>query len=122
MRIKVDKNLPDSLAVGLRALGHDADTVVDESLGGRDDRVVWEAAQSEQRFFQTQDLDFSDVRLFPPNAHAGLMLIRIKEPSRRRLSRRVLDVFVNENVEAWKGCYLILTDTKLRVRRPDSEP
>ncbi len=74
MRIKLDENLPASLAVVLGALGHDVDTVVDEQLGGSDDLTVWQAAQQAQRFFISQDLDFSDVRQFVPGTHEGLLL------------------------------------------------
>ncbi|MGO9262748.1 MAG: DUF5615 family PIN-like protein [Bryobacteraceae bacterium] len=34
MKFKLDENLPIDLVTDLRALGHDADTVVDEGLGG----------------------------------------------------------------------------------------
>ena len=60
MRIKLDENLPAGLADKLATLGHDVDTVADENLSGRPDPDVWQAAQQEQRFFITQDLDFSD--------------------------------------------------------------
>jgi hypothetical protein len=41
--------------------GHDVHTPDDENLGGADDDAIWEAAQREQRFIITQDLDFSDM-------------------------------------------------------------
>ena len=34
MKFKIDENLPSELAVDLRDLGHEADTVFDESLAG----------------------------------------------------------------------------------------
>jgi len=59
MRLKLDENIPASGAVRLAALGHDVHTVRDEGLGGRPDDDVWHAAQAEDRFLVTQDLDFS---------------------------------------------------------------
>jgi len=47
VRIKLDENLPVSLAARLTALGHSVDTVIDEGLAGRDDGSVWQAAQGE---------------------------------------------------------------------------
>ena len=44
MRLKLDENLPASAATRLAALGHDVHTVLDESLGGKQDAVVWTAA------------------------------------------------------------------------------
>jgi predicted nuclease of predicted toxin-antitoxin system len=77
MKLKLDENLPATLAVRLRELGHDADTVRDEGLTGRPDELVWQAAQAEGRFLVTQDLDFSDARKFAPGTHCGILLVRI---------------------------------------------
>ncbi len=66
MKIKLDENLPIRLARALEKLGHDTDTIPEEGLTGQNDIQVWEAAQETDRFFITQDLDFSDTRRFPP--------------------------------------------------------
>lgn len=66
MRIKLDENLPHSLAAELSALGHDVDTVPQEGLRGQPDEAIWSAAQLSERFLITQDLDFSDIRQFKP--------------------------------------------------------
>jgi predicted nuclease of predicted toxin-antitoxin system len=58
VKIKLDENLPYRLVSFLTELGHDADTVFHERLAGRDDDVVWQAAQGDGRFLVTQDLDF----------------------------------------------------------------
>ena len=49
MKLKLDENLPASAAPRLAGLGHDVHTVLDESLGGKPDAVVWTAAQAEGR-------------------------------------------------------------------------
>jgi len=116
VRIKLDENLPATLAARLRQLGHDADTVQEEGLCGRDDETVWEAAQREERFLITQDLDFSDMRKFPPGTHAGLLLVRLQEASRRQIERRVMDLFATEAVETWAGRLVVATGVKLRTR------
>jgi len=59
MKIKLDENIPVSVASVLSDLGHDTDTVPKEGLGGRDDHDIWEAAQKTNRFFITQDLTVS---------------------------------------------------------------
>lgn len=59
MKIKLDENMPVSLAEQLRKLGHDVHTVPEEALSGQSDPNIWRAAQAEQRFLITQDLDFS---------------------------------------------------------------
>ncbi|MEW6279679.1 MAG: DUF5615 family PIN-like protein [Candidatus Eremiobacterota bacterium] len=105
MRIKLDENLPCDILAPWQ-VAHDVDTVEQEGLTGRDDPAVWQAAQREHRLLITQDLDFSDLRRFLPGTHHGVLLIRMQNPSRRRL------------VESWAGCFVVATDSKIRVRRP----
>src|SRR2546425_2087064 len=89
MKTKLDENLPDGLSRQLVARGHDAQTVPEQRLGGAKDFTVWDAAQREGRFFITQDFDFSDMRRFMPGTHHGLLLVRLRNPSRRALLERV---------------------------------
>ena len=118
MRIKLDENLPAALAKILAAAGHDVDTSPDEGLTGRPDPAVWRAAQDTGRFLVTQDLDFSDVRRYQPGTHHGLLLVRLVEPSRRRLIERVRHLFATEAVDTWRRCFIVATDRKTRIRRP----
>ena len=118
MKIKLDENLPEHLVSELQALGHDTDTVRSEHLAGRDDDQVWQAAQAADRFLITQDLDFSDVRRFTPGTHAGLLLVRLAQPGRTALVARVAMLFATEQVDQWRGCLVVATDHKVRIKRP----
>jgi predicted nuclease of predicted toxin-antitoxin system len=118
MKIKLDENLPASLVEGLMPLGHDVDTVVQEGLAGAIDPEVWRVAQNEARFLITQDLDFSDIRQFAPGSHHGIMLVRLREPGRKALYRYVVQAFADEDTTDWPGCFIVLSDHKLRVLRP----
>jgi predicted nuclease of predicted toxin-antitoxin system len=119
VKIKLDENLPDRLVPVLTALGHNLDTVRTEHLTGRADPQVWTATQAAQRFLITQDLDFSDMRRYAPGTHAGLLLVRLTHPGRSALFERVSRVFQTENVEDWAGCLVVVTERKVRVRRPE---
>ena len=118
MRIKLDENIPARLTQELGSLGHDVDTVLHECLTGEDDGQIWQAAQREARFLITQDLDFSDIRRFAPGSHAGLLLVRLRDPGRNALAAVVREVFSCHAAEEWKGCFVVITETKLRVQRP----
>lgn len=122
MKIKLDENLPVRLVGILAPLGHEIDTVAQEGLAGHNDIQVWEAAQRAGRFLITQDLDFSDLRRFVPGAHHGLLLIRLREPGRNALVKRIQTIFQTEEVERWHACFVVVTEHKIRVRYPkDSE-
>jgi predicted nuclease of predicted toxin-antitoxin system len=115
MKIKLDENLPLRLAAFLNQLGHDTHTVRDERLIGRADMEIWEAAQREARFLITQDLDFSDLRRFVPGSHHGILLLRLRSPSRRKLIDRIVGLFQEENVSQWAGAFVVATERKVRV-------
>jgi predicted nuclease of predicted toxin-antitoxin system len=79
---------------------------------------VWRASQPGNCFLITQDLDFSDMRLYTPGTHAGLLLVRLAHPGRDALVERVAALFATEPVDQWQGCLVVATDHKLRVKRP----
>jgi predicted nuclease of predicted toxin-antitoxin system len=87
-------------------------------LAGRDDNEVWQAAQAADRFLITQDLDFSDVRSFRPGTHAGLLLVRLAQPGSNALVARVAMLFATEHVDEWRGCLVVATEHKVRMKRP----
>jgi hypothetical protein len=86
---------------------------------GRPDREVWQAAKAADRFLITQDLDFSDLRQYTPGTHAGLLLVRLARPGRKALIDRVKSLFATQPVDQWKGCLVVMTDNKVRVKHPD---
>ena len=119
MKIKLDENLPRRLAIILKDLGHDAHTLHDESLLGCADTEIWAATQKESRFLITQDLDFSDLRQFAPGSHHGILLVRLRSPNRIDLIERIGELFRTENVREWAGCFVVATERKIRVLKPD---
>jgi len=67
MRAKLDENLPVEAAELLRAAGWQCDTAYDEGLTGADDARVAAVCQAEARVLFTLDLDFADIRAYPPS-------------------------------------------------------
>lgn len=118
MRIKLDENLPTDLSALIEAFGHEVDTVPEEGLTSHPDEEVWQAAKRENRFFMTQDLDFSDIRKYVPGTHPGLLLLRLESPSRKAIITRVHSILQTVPIGNWSGCLVVATDHKIRVRRP----
>lgn len=117
MRILLDENLPIRLVAALRALGHDVEHVYTKDLSGRPDPDVMALAQREERFLITLDRRFADARLFTPGTHAGVLFVRLKHPARRALFEKVRSLFEAEDVESWRGRFVVASDRKLRVAR-----
>ncbi len=75
-RFKLDENLPHDAQTLLVRAGHDAHTVHDEQLDGCPDDRILDACVKEIRILITLDLDFSDIRRYPPAAHHGIWVLR----------------------------------------------
>ncbi|MDC7217410.1 MAG: DUF5615 family PIN-like protein [Spirochaetales bacterium] len=65
-KFKIDENLPVEVAEMLKAAGDDAMTILDQSMVGELDPKVASVCKSEGRALVTLDLDFSDIRTYPP--------------------------------------------------------
>ncbi|MHB1654881.1 MAG: DUF5615 family PIN-like protein [Burkholderiales bacterium] len=115
MKIKLDENLPVRWVPILQNYGYDVDTVLAENLGGRPDADIWQAVCAEGRFLITQDLDFSDTRQFVPGTHAGLLLVRLREPGAQALKEAINAIAAE--IANWAGCFVVLTENKIRIKR-----
>ena len=79
MKLKIDENLPCECADILRGGGFDADTVADERLSGAEDSTIADHCRSEGRVLITLDLDFANIRAYPPAEYAGIIILRSKK-------------------------------------------
>ena len=117
MKVKLDENMPAGLVGILSRYGHDAVTVPQE-LAGQFDAVIWEAAQREGRFLITMDLDFADIRRFPPGAHEGILILRLSRQGRRAIWTLFQAILVQQPLDSFKGCIVIADERRIRVRKP----
>ncbi len=115
-RFKFDENLPRDAEALLRNAGHDGHTVLDEQLGGNPDQRVFDASQAEDRILVTFDLDFSDIRVYPPASHKGVWVLRRHTQSidnTLALLRAALLVFETEPAQ---GRLWIIEPDRVRIR------
>lgn len=101
----------------LRSAGHDAVSVLDQNLGGAADPGVAEVCRKEGRVVVTLDVGFADMRQYPPQDYAGLIVLRMKrqdKPSILRAFERAMRVFSLEPVD---GALWIVEEERVRIRR-----
>jgi hypothetical protein len=118
MKFKIDENPPAEVARDLESLGHEAHTVVDESLQGAPDSVIIRASFLEGRVLLT--LDKGITRAVPSLGelhHGGIVLFRPSSWGRglvlsfvRRHLPLVLDLPL-------LGQVCVVTDKGIRSRR-----
>src|SRR5215207_3502258 len=116
MLFKIDENLPVEAAILLRRNGHDTATVCDESLQGHPDEHIAEACRREQRVLITLDVDFSDIRTYPPEKSpgcVGLRLSRLDKTHVLTVLERTIPMFQQEPLS---GHLWIVDEARLRIR------
>jgi predicted nuclease of predicted toxin-antitoxin system len=116
MRFKVDENLPVEVAELLRAAAHDALTVFDQKLSGRPDRTIADTVREEKRALVTLDLDFADIRAFPPDDYSGLIVLRLSMQDKPAVVRVIERVIPLLNTEPLIGTLWVVDETALRIR------
>lgn len=116
MRFKVDENLPVEITDLLRQAGHDAATVMEQALSGSADRTLASICQHEGRAVLTLDLDFGDIRNYPPDKFAGIIVLRLlrqDKPHVLEVVRHLLPLLVAEPLA---GHLWIVDEAKVRIR------
>lgn len=116
MRFKVDENLPVDLAEELCAAGYEADTVDEQRLVGSSDRHLSEICKAEGRILVTLDLDFADIRTYPPETYPGIVVMRLTrqdKPHVLNVFRKALKVIGCEPLE---GRLWIVEERRIRIR------
>jgi len=117
LKVKIDENLPESLVSLFAEFGHEAMTVSMEELSGYEDGDLFEIAKSEKRLFITLDLDFSDIRVFPPNTHYGIIVIRSKSNGRNTVIKMIRSLLQKTDIESLRGFLAIISDDNIRIRK-----
>jgi predicted nuclease of predicted toxin-antitoxin system len=115
-RFKLDENLPREAAVLLRKAGHDVHTVLEERLGGNPDSRVFDTSRAEDRILVTFDLDFSDIRLYPPASHKGIWVLRPHTQSIDNTLALLKGALVLLETEPTHGRLWIVEPERVRIR------
>jgi len=113
--VKLDENVPDSVGVILRGLGHDAAFARDEQLAGVDDDRILTVANMEDRVLVSLDRDFTNILRHPPEATAGIIVIRLPQqtlPLMRQAAHTIGDLLSRESP---RGRLWVLDQSRLRI-------
>jgi len=116
VKFKIDENLPIELAALLSEAGYNAETVYQEQLAGCSDMVLIDICLREGRVLITSDLDFSDIRSYPPEMYKGIIVLRLIDQSRRAVIRAFQKVLPFMEREPLSGRLWLVDEKKIRLR------
>lgn len=117
MHFKIDEDLPAQVVQRLRDRGYDASSVLDQNMGGWKDSDLWQAVQEHRQFLVTADKGFGDIRIYPPETHGGVLLLRPSEDGIRPVLDMLDRVLATYRIETLAGFLVVATPQSIRIRR-----
>jgi predicted nuclease of predicted toxin-antitoxin system len=116
LNFKIDEILPVECAHLLRDAGFGAHTVAEENLAGADDKAIARTVQAEGRVLVTLDLDFSNIRAYPPSTLSGIIVLRLKRQDKRGVLRLMNGVVAALKTRLPEGDLWIVEPDRIRFR------
>lgn len=116
LTFKLDENLPVEAASVLRDADYDAVTVVEQQMTGEADSKVSSVCKGEDRVLVTFDLDFADIRVYPPHEHSGIIVLRLARQDKPRVLDALRKLVPALQEESLKGFLWIVDEKRIRVR------
>jgi predicted nuclease of predicted toxin-antitoxin system len=116
VRFKVDENLPSEVIALLADAGHDAKGVLDQFLGGATDAQLAELCRVEGRIVVTLDLDFADIRTYPPAQFPGFVVFRLASQDKQHVllvASRLAELL---RIESPEGRLWVVEEERVRIR------
>ena len=118
MKLKLDENLSRHLKPVLTEFGHDVLTAADENLLSHPDTEIARAAKEEQRILLTLDIEFADLRKYPPGSHPGVILFRPLSMSPLSVNSFIGDFIRHTDLGKLAACVAVVDPVHLRIRSP----
>jgi predicted nuclease of predicted toxin-antitoxin system len=117
MRFLVDNNLSPSVAVLLRASGHDAVHVRDYDLAAATDEIVLERARWEGRVLISADTDFGSLLASSGATHPSVLLVRrISDRRAQQLTAVILANLDSIADDLVSGAVVVIGEDWIRIR------
>jgi predicted nuclease of predicted toxin-antitoxin system len=118
MRFLVDADLPRSAADVVRHHGHEAVDVRDIGLRSTKDPEVARYAQREGCCLISGDYDFADIRNYPPDQYAGIVVLYLPPTATATYIDQLLDSFLEheELLAQLPGKLAIVEPGRVRLR------
>ncbi|MGA2799120.1 MAG: DUF5615 family PIN-like protein [Thermoguttaceae bacterium] len=118
MEFLVDADLPRPTAEVIRLNGHQARDVRDVGLGRSADEDIAVYAKANGLCLITGDFDFADIRDYPPEDYAGIVVLGLPEKANRDFILRLIIAFLKhpEIISKLPGHLAIVEPGRIRLR------
>jgi len=120
MRFLIDANLPRAVIAALEKAGHQVEFARDVGLGAAPDEQIAARARESSAALITRDMDFADVRRYPPDQYFGIVVMRLPDTAVALEIVHVLERFLLDPgfLESLSGRLAIVEVDRVRFRPP----
>lgn len=120
MKFLVDANLPRSTISLLSSFGHTVDFARDTELADAADERIAERALQTNAAILSRDLDFADIRHYPPENYRGIVVLRLSDDVVAQDIVQILRSFLEEGelIDQLEGRLAIVEAERVRFRPP----
>ena len=120
MKFLADENIATSVVSDLRKAGFDTKDIKEENLRGASDKIILNIASAEDRIIITHDKDFANILSYDKIKHKGIILIRLKNQSPKRVSKILLGVLQSDLATKISNKLTIITETQTIIHTTTS--
>ena len=114
-----DENVFTTTVRLLRDLGLQVQRAQELGLTGADDPTIFRKAQELQAVLVTNDHGFGDVRVYPPSAHHGIILLKMEpDPTKVEAVHQVLRGLLQKERQFERTLFIVDTGKYRKRTRP----
>ena len=101
----------------LRKLGYSVITAKEANLEGKSDLEILKWAIKKRRILITEDLDFSNISLYPPKLHWGIIILRFRHSLEDEIHNTLIKLLQELKPNDFKKTLIIVDAEKYRLRK-----
>ena len=121
MLFLADANVFVPMVEGLREMGYDVLDTKEKNLDNLSDPEIFQLSQEEGRILVTMDKDFSNILLYPPGEHHGIIVVKLYRLKVADATKLFLDAMDEIKPEDIPGNLVIIDRNKIRIRKEKLE-
>jgi predicted nuclease of predicted toxin-antitoxin system len=120
MRFLIDANLPRAIIAVVQSLGHQAEFARDIGLASATDEQIAEHALQYRAALLTRDLDFADIRRYPPERYLGIVVLRLPDTAVAEEIAAAVKRFLSEPrfIASLASRLAVVEEDRVRFRPP----
>ena len=120
MRFLIDASLPRAVIHVVQSMGHQVEFARDIGLASATDGQIAKHALQYRAALLTRDLDFADIRRYPPDRYSGIVVLRLPDTAVAEEIAAAVKRFLSEPgfIASLAGRIAIVEGDRVRFRPP----